>query len=436
MQGGTGNVISGNKTNGIFLIGSGATANLVRGNSIGTKAGGAAALGNTHAGIGISSAPGNMIGGPPAGAGNVVSGNGMWGIYLMGAGASGNVVQGNKVGTDATGNAGLGNAVGIWLDRAVTNTIGGSSPGAGNIISGNPNWGIFMTNNASWNTFQGNLIGTALDGSTALGNGYQPTGFHAVELHNNCHDNLFGGIDPGSGNVIAFAPYVSGIYYAGVRIRDTATNNRVVGNSVFGHGGLGIDLGAYLVTSNDNCDADSGANMLQNFPLLAQAVSGNGTGIRGALNARPNSTFLLQFFANPVCDGANHGEGQLWLGQMSIATDSGCNASFVAHLLSQVPPGYVVTSTATDSANNTSEFSACVPVTAVPLLLATPLPASHQLRLGWTNTATGFVLKETSSLSPTIQWSTVTNVPVNANGQFSVTVSTAGGNRFYALRFE
>jgi len=75
-------------------------------------------------------------------------------------------------------------------------------------------------------------------------------------------------------------------------------------------------------------------------------------------------------------------------------------------------------------------------VTPVPALTITPLLTSNQVELKWTNTASGFVLKETSSLSPTIQWSSVTNVPVNANGQFVVTVSASTGNRFYALSFE
>jgi len=70
-----------------------------------------------------------------------------------------------------------------------------------------------------------------------------------------------------------------------------------------------IDLGAYGVNANIACGAGEGANMAQNYPVLAQAVSGNGTGIRGTLNCKPGSTCLLQFFANPACDAAGFGEG-------------------------------------------------------------------------------------------------------------------------------
>jgi hypothetical protein len=168
---------------------------------------------------------------------------------------------------------------------------------------------------------------------------------------------------------------------------------------------------------------------------LTQAVSGNGTGIRGTFNSRPNAAFLLQFFSNPACNAQGNGDGQFYLGQATVVTSNNCNATFVVGLPVQVPFGYVITATATDNANNTSEFSACVPVTSVPALAVTPLVTSHQVALAWTNT-TGFVLKQTSSLSSPILWTTVTNAPVNTNGQFVVTLSDITGSRFYLLSFE
>ena len=184
-----------------------------------------------------------------------------------------------------------------------------------------------------------------------------------------------------------------------------------------------------------SCGAGTGANMAQNYPVLAQAVSGNGTGIRGTLNSRPNQSFLLQFFANPACDNSGYGEGQIYLGQQTVVTSNNCNVSFVVASAANVPVGYVVTATATDLANNTSEFSACVPVGPVPGLTVSTAPAS-QIQLAWTNTASGFVLKQTDNLSPPIQWTTVTNIPANIGGQFVLTLPTTAPRRFYALRFE
>ena len=427
--GGAGNLISGNGQDGIFLDGATAANNFVQGNFIGTAASGTSSMGNGRAGVGIFGAPGNAIGSPVSSAGNLISGNGnpntQGGIYIIGVGAAGNVIQGNKIGTDVTGTLALGNAhEGIYLESAPSNTIGGTVSGTGNLISANKTWGLLLTN-APWNVVQGNLIGTKIDGVSGLGNA-----FHAVEC-TNASNNTIGGAIAAAGNRIGFSQTV----YAGVRIRGGSTSDAVLGNAIFSNGGLGIDLGAYGVNPNTPCDTSSGDNMLQNYPLLSQAVTGNGTGIRGTLNSRPNTTFLLQFFANSACNAQGYGDGQFYLGQTTLITSNNCNASFVANLPDSTTVGYVVTATATDSANNTSEFSACVPVTSVPTLQVVPA-TNHQVTLAWSNTMSGFGLKQTSSLSPPIQWAAVTNVPVVINGQFVLTLSAATGNRFYVLSFE
>jgi hypothetical protein len=401
----------------------------VEGNWIGTAADGTSGLGNGRAGVGISGAPGNTIGGTAANAGNVLSANGDAGIYLFTSGATGNVIQGNTIGTDVTGASALGNTLeGVYVESAPTNTIGGAVAGAGNLISANQTRGLWLTN-ASWNVIQGNLIGVKRDGITGLGNV-----FHSIECAVGACNNVIGG-DGSAGNQVAFAQTV----YAGVRIRNGSTNNAILGNAIFSNGALGIDLGNVGVNANISCGAAAAnsANMAQNYPVLAQAVSGNGTGIRGTLNSRPNATVLLQFFANPACDASGYGEGQFYLGQATVATGTYCTNNFVVTLPAQVPAGYtVITATATDSANNTSEFSACVTVAPVPGLTISPSPTNQTVTLAWTNTATGFVLKQTSSLSPPTQWTTVTNAPIIANGQFVVTLSATGDNRFYALSFE
>jgi parallel beta-helix repeat protein len=425
IAGGAGNLISGNLQGGVFLDGASAANNVVQGNWIGTALGGTSALGNGGAGVGITEAPGNTIGGTAAGAGNLLSGNGDAGIFLYKAGAAGNLIQGNTIGTDLSGSVGLGNSFeGIYAESAISNTIGGSVAGAGNLISRNTTRGIWLTN-ASWHVIQGNLIGTKRDGISGLGNV-----FHSVECEAGACNTTIGGAGS-AGNTIAFALSI----YAGVRIRSGSTNNAILGNSIFSNGALGIDLGTAGVTPNDGCDPDTGANMQQNFPVLAQAVSGNGTGVRGTLNSKASSAFVLQFFASPTCDSAANGEGQVYLGQKSVVTSNNCNAGFVATFPGSVPAGYVVTATATDGANNTSEFSACIPVVSPPALKVAPA-TNHQVNVAWTNTTTGFVLKQTGSLSPPVAWTAVTNVPVVSNGCYVVTVSSAVGNRFYVLSFE
>ncbi len=436
---GAGNLISGNIMNGVSLVGANAAANLIQGNFIGTDVRGIAAIPNHFAGLGVSDAPNNSIGGSVANAGNVISGNGdpntEAAIYLIGVGTTGNLIQGNKIGTDVTGTLALSNAhEGIYATNAGPNTIGGAVAGAGNIISGNGSRGIFIDH--GWGTtIQGNLIGVDATGTNALANGSTILAA-AVEFESGSHDNLIGGLPPGAGNRIAFAPSLR----SGVRIRDGATNNAILGNAIFSNAELGIDLGfgiegTYGVSLNDPCDADTGANNLQNFPVLTQAVTGNGIGIRGTLNSVANRSYLLQFFANQIGNSHGYGEGQIYLGQINAVTGNDCNTSFVASFPGSVPPGYAITATATDSANNTSEFSAWILAGLVPALAVSPA-ANHQLTVSWTNTTTGFVLKQTSSLSPPIQWTAVTNSPTVINGKSVVTLPTSTGNSFYALRFE
>jgi hypothetical protein len=303
--------------------------------------------------------------------------------------------------------------------------IGGTLSGAGNLIAANNVQGILLTN-ASWNLVQGNFIGTKADGISDLGNV-----FHGVELQVGANNNTIGG-GVGAGNRIAFSKPIN----AGVRVRDGSTNNAILGNSIFSNGALGIDLGAgangtYGFNTNVPCNTSGGANMAQNYPVITQAVSGNGTGVRGTLNSRRNRTFLLQFFANPACDASGHGEGQTYLGQISVVTSNDCNTSFLVNFSTQVPAGYVITATATDSANNTSEFSACMPVVAAPTLAVSL--ADQQVSLVWSNTPPGFVLKQTDSLMPPVHWTSVTNSAALSNGHFVVTLPTNVNRRFYVL---
>ncbi|SIN77733.1 Right handed beta helix region [Singulisphaera sp. GP187] len=169
---GQGNLISGNQLTGLRILGPGATGNLAQGNQIGTDRTGTRAIGNAFDGIFDSGAPGNTIGGTAAHAGNLISGNGGVGIQIHSRKASGNVVQGNLIGTDVTGTLPVGNAHGgVFLNNARGNTVGGTTQGARNVISGNPLVGVQLAGRtATGNVVQGNLIGTDIQGAPHLGN--------------------------------------------------------------------------------------------------------------------------------------------------------------------------------------------------------------------------------------------------------------------------
>lgn len=425
---GAGNLISGNTRNGVYLNGASAANNVVQGNSVGTSADGASALGNGNSGISISGAPLNFIGGAATGAGNLISGNLSTGVLLTGPGASGNQIQGNTIGTDRTGTKALPNTFeGITCNGAVSNLIGGQVPGAGNLISGNSTRGIWLEG-ASWNTVAGNWIGTMRDGMSPLANGSV-----GVDCDVGSTNNVIGGDVAAAGNRIAFNGS------AGVAVRSGSTNaigNRIAANLIFYNSGLGIDLGASGVTSNDPCDLDTGGNQLQNFPVLTHALARSGTFITGSLPSTSSSTFLLQFFASPTCDKSGYGQGQFYLGDAAVVTDGYCKADFAVTLPVSVPVGFVITATATDSGNNTSEFSACVPLVPVPRLKLTFGDANQTVSLAWTNSATGFVLKQTASMAPPVVWQPVTNAWVNANGQFVISMPTPAGSQFFSLQLQ
>ena len=122
------------------VTGSGPTNNLIAGNFIGTNAAGSVGLANGH-GV-VISAPGNIVGGTTPAARNLISGNTGEGISLKFDDENmNNLIQGNYIGTDKFGTSALGNSRGIVV-QIDGNQIGGSEPGAGNVISGNSSVGI------------------------------------------------------------------------------------------------------------------------------------------------------------------------------------------------------------------------------------------------------------------------------------------------------
>jgi CSLREA domain-containing protein len=353
------NVISGNKLDGIVLS-SPSTDNTVQGNYVGTNASGTAAIGNEEDGIELANAASNLIGGTTTGAGNVISGNGFRGIFITTGLATGNMVQGNFIGTDATGTIALANTLGgvSIANNASNNVIGGTTSAARNVISGNAGFGIeihgFSGNGATGNVVQGNYIGIDASGTGPLGN--SGDGVHTTLLANS---NPIGGAAPGAGNTIAFN---GGI---GVGIGSGA-GNTILGNSVFSNGGLGVDLGFNGVTPNDSDDGDTGPNNLQNSPVITTAFSGGGsTTIQGTLNSAPSADYQIDFYSNSSCDPSTYGEGQTYLGHATATTDGSGNASFTAVLPGvSVSPQARLTATATDPNGDTSEFSACISLQA------------------------------------------------------------------------
>jgi CSLREA domain-containing protein len=399
-----------NRFSGNGVLVTGADGSVVTSSFIGTNAAGSVALGNGLDGVRIIGSENNGIGGPTPDQINVISGNVMDGIHLLGAAARGNIIQGNFVGLNAAGTGPVavrpsgplagtlaGNfGFGIEVDGGTLNVVGGPDASVRNVVGFNAA-GIELDNGAQGNIVQGNLSGVGADGVTPAGNV-----LHGIVLRSNLQpgepgvqNNVIGGQLAGDGNVVAFNG-TGGVAVFGNPPSGSGqqnTGNAIEGNSIFQNGRrnpgslLGIDLviGSAFptddgVTPNTAGGPTPGPNNLQNHPVLASAAAaaGGGTTISGTLNSTPNANgFRLEFFASDADPKNGVPEGQLFLGDATVNTDADGNASFSVTVPGTARAGQLVTATATDPGNNTSEFSA-----AVQALGPTPGPGGTPVLTG------------------------------------------------------
>jgi uncharacterized repeat protein (TIGR01451 family) len=312
--------------------------------------------GNTGSGLRIN-APGCTV------RGLVINRFSRYGIEVANV-SGGGTIAGNFIGTDPSGTVAEGNqAGGILVNNSANVIIGGPTTAARNLISGNRNDGIDLVSTSGLptsNAVLGNLIGINVNGAGAL-----PNSGNGVLV--NASGNQVGGVGPDEANTIAF----NGL--AGVRVgfsnfQTGVTSNPIRGNAIFANNALGIDLGDSGVTLNGSAGTGFGPNRLQGFPVIKSAYpSGGGTTIEGQLTDIPNASFTVDFYANDVTDPSGFGQGQRFLGSTTVMTDPNGVSNFSPTLQVNVPPGQVITATATDRDNNTSEFSRATSVTPSPL---------------------------------------------------------------------
>ncbi|MGA2788742.1 MAG: hypothetical protein ABSF60_14570, partial [Verrucomicrobiota bacterium] len=438
----------------------------------------------------------NSIGGTVAGARNVISGNITAGVFFNGTGTSGNLVEGNYVGTDITGTNAVPNTLaGIYAPSPggpSGNIIGGTVAGARNVISGNY-YGVYLANPATTgNLVEGNYIGVSPDGTHAVGSTFTGViifagatnntvggtaagagnlisgcwgygvyisddgtsgnlvqgniigadltgtsalgnGYANVFLQLGATNNAIGGTGAGAGNEIAFSGG------AGVLLLDAnTTNNSIRGNSIFANGFLGINFNNTGVTLNDTGDADTGPNNLQNFPVITNTFGyAASTIVLGKLNSATNRAFSIDVYRNIATDFNGYGEGQFYLGTVGVNTDGSGNAGFAYTNNSGNYAGQYITATATAASGDTSEFSLAA--------LCTNKPAPSGTFTGpLTWRTNGFVLTLTFQTNFTYRVQATTNLaasPIvwtdltNYNATNSSLVFTDRTATNYRLRF-
>ncbi len=310
------NLISGNKVSGGIVVDKAATGSIIRGNCIGTDVTGTKAIGNgmegfDSAGI-MSEAAGAMIGGTIPEARNVMSGNIGAGIRVSGLPST---VQGNYIGTNSAGTAAVPNSgPGVAVKQVSGATVGGTAPGAGNIIAGS-NFGVEIAQ--STNTqIEGNLIGTGADGTTPA-----PNESDGVHIHDQSSNNTV------AGNTIAFNDL------NGVRVDGNVP--QVHGNTIRGNSIYSNEFGIALI--------DNGNDSLA--PPTIEGIS--------PLHGTSCAPCTVEIFSDL------ENEGRVFEG--FVVTNDG-NWTF-----DRPVSGPNVTATNTDMNNNTSQFS-------VPVSLPTPAP--------------------------------------------------------------
>ena len=440
----TGNVISGNASDGLSLRGAGTSANRVQGNFLGTGPAGTNAIPNGFAGLTLfAGATGNFLGGTTAAARNVISGNSTVGLAFGDVGTSGNVAEGNFIGTDPGGSNAVANGfAGVYLTGgAQNNTLGGAAAGAGNVISGNGTYGVYVANpTTGGNRIQGNFIGTRANGTNALANG-----FNGIITFDGAHDNVIGlALDgTGAGNRVAFN------LSDGIRLDNTnTTGNTIRGNSVYNNGSLGINLNGGVqngsgVTTNDVNDADTGPNNLQNFPVLTNVfVSGANTIVNGRLNSTPSRAFIIDFYRNPAADPSGNGEGETYVGSIAVSTAASGNVNFSASVSGTFSNQWFAATTTDLVTGDTSEFSAAKlatngpappKFTGLPLFTSTGFVMNAQLMTGQLYRIQGSSNLTQSATNPAA-WLDLTNFTAAAtNFVFRDRTATNFPRRFYRM---
>ncbi|MEM1181248.1 MAG: SdrD B-like domain-containing protein [Acidobacteriota bacterium] len=304
------NQISGNSGDGVLISGSESVS--VWANFIGTDKAGLLAVPNTLHGVHLRAEAGTRtqnvsLGGPFSffgRLGNVISGNGDGeghGVLIEGDTRAVDVLD-NRIGTDVTGTAPLGNVDdGIRIVESSFVAVGPYEPSI-----------EFIPNVIAFNGGAGISV-----------------------------------LDPD-----------------GTAGAQDASSNSLMVNSVFDNGGLAIDLAVASTapngpTANDAGDGDFGPNRLQNFPEITQVteIAPGTTRIEGTLDSEPNLPFDIRFFSNPACDGSGFGEARTYLGRVRVTTDGAGAGSFMFDTTTQVN---VLTATATNfESDHTSELSPC-----------------------------------------------------------------------------
>lgn len=429
------NLVGGHAVDGNFMSGdwdgvilSNALYNVVGYNVIGLDGSKTRAVGNLAAGVFMVNSPTNTLGYLSGISEGAIIGGSIRAEAVGVVSSPGVSISGNTIGTDPGYTLNLGARVGIVISQSDGVEIGNRTgeTGHGNVICNSQLDGLRLPNSRGC-FVRGNFIGTDPTGSQPLGNN---TGVLLDSQNSSNHQ--IGGISPGAANAIAFNRQEGVLFFSSFNIS-------IRGNSIQRNGSLGISFHTGpkgSPTPNDPGDTDDGPNRLQNYPVLTAATNdGNNITIAGNLNSHPNTLYTLDFYANPECDPSGYGEGQWYLGAVTVITDVTGNAAF--SIVIPAPLGTrFITATATDPDGNTSEFCQCAGV--IPGITGSgeydPTTGRFSGQLLWPGSAGDLIVIEATT--NWVDWVPIATNTVDFYRSILFTDASAGifSNRFYRAK--
>jgi hypothetical protein len=382
------NVISGNVGNGISLSGLDAPNALIQGNYIGLNVSGTAVLANNADGVNASGKA-TVIGGTTPEARNVIVGSGHFGVVIRdsGGGSDGanSVVQGNYIGVGPDGSTPFGNGGGVRVNGSPNVTVGGTAPGAGNVIAYNSGVGVDVE---------------LQTGGAVRGNAIFSNGGIGIDLGgDSVTPNDAGDADTGSNNLQNF-PVLTTAAVGASKTRVTGTLNSTASTT------YQIDLYA-----NTSCDA-----------------SGNGEGqiYLGSTTATTNGSGDAIFAATSLTAAAASAA------ITSTATDPNGNTSEFSACKAATSPAVVVSPTTLTVAEGGAAGSFSVALNSVPTSAVTVSLSFDASQLIVTPTTFTFQPDITALTPQTATITAVNDATAEATATSQIGLAAASSDAAYA----
>jgi len=285
------------------------------------------------------------------------------GIVLSSSLNSGVTIQNNYIGVQPNG-------LGVQANDTNAISISGGADGTivDNAICASDAGIQLIGDDVTGFTIQRNNIGVNAAG---YGGAVQANNV-GIEIGLGSHGNVIGAASGENLQTGSYSNYIDNNNGDGIRIESNVSNNTVAGynsirgNLISGNGrsgtGVGVDLGGNQAQlANDDGDADTGANTLQNYPMIRGTAPSGALELQvnAVLNTAANRAVRVDVYYAQTCSGAKGANADVLVGSTDVNSGASGIVAFAATIANPLLPGYL-TATATTDVGQTSELSPCV----------------------------------------------------------------------------